>query len=64
MAHKILAVDPRFKNAARQTYMKQFLAPGFEIAFPASFEREEILRMIVTGTAESHAQREPKAAAV
>ena len=44
MAYKILAVDPRFKNAARQTYMKQFLAPGFEIAFPASFEREEILR--------------------
>jgi len=30
----------------------------------AETSREEILRMIVTGTAEGHAQREPKAAAV
>lgn len=44
MAHKILAVDPRFKRPDRQAQIKEFLPPGFELAVPPDFNRATLLR--------------------
>jgi D-xylose transport system ATP-binding protein len=51
-----------FENSDRITVLKTGRVVGTRRV--AETSREEILRMIVTGTAEGHAQREPKAAAV
>ena len=51
-----------FENSVRITVLKTGRVVSTRRV--AETSREEILRMIVTGTAEGHAQREPKAAAV
>ena len=51
-----------FENSDRITVLKTGRVVGTRRV--AETSREEILRMIVTGTAEGHAQREPRAAAV
>lgn len=57
MAHKVFAVDPRWKNPQRQGFLRDALSGDLELVIPKSFETEELLRelepasAIVTGLA-------------
>lgn len=51
MIHRVVAVDPRWKNPARGKFLTECLAEGFELVIPKSFETDAILRDLETASA-------------
>ena len=51
MAHRVLVVDPRFKQTERRRFLSEYLPEGFELVVPDSFEREALLREAKTASA-------------
>ncbi len=51
MAHNILAVDPRWKQPSRIAFMEEYMAEGFELVIPDSFEEADLLREAETACA-------------
>ncbi|HBK78872.1 MAG TPA: hypothetical protein DDZ83_04160, partial [Nitrospinae bacterium] len=44
MTHRIVAVDPRWKNPGRQKFLTDHLPDGYELIIPESFEPEDLRR--------------------
>lgn len=51
MTYKVFAVDHRWKNPARQAFMREYLAEGFELVIPKSFETDELLQELESASA-------------
>ncbi len=51
MTIKILAVDPRWRNPARLAFMREYLAEGFELIIPESFDLDTLLEEAKTASA-------------
>lgn len=56
MSIKILAVDARWQDPGRLALLQEYLPDGFEIVFPAAFDRANILREAATVSAMITAQ--------
>ena len=51
MTVKILAVDPRWRDPIRLAFMRQYLAEGFELVIPETFDEATLLRQATTAQA-------------